>query len=223
MNLVNVGPSHRLAAQAKPPVVYVVDGDAELRKSLLAPIRSAGCEPRMSASAVEFLAQPPCGRACCLIVEMQLPDMSGLELQKRMSCRAEMPVIFMTREVEVETVVQAMKAGATEYFAKPVTIEVLVHAIGQAIRRSQTAIQEQAQIAALQQRYETLSRRERQVLNLVVAGRLNKQIGGELGISQITVKAHRGKMMRKMQACSFLDLLKMTTFLRRNEPPEYST
>lgn len=223
MNLVNTSPSRRLAAQARQPVVYVVDGDRELRMSLEAPIRSAGCEPWMTGSALEFLAQPPCGGACCLIVEKQLPDMGGLELQQRMLCRAEMPVIFMSDEVDVITVVQAMKAGAIGYFAKPVAIEELVLAIGDAIRRSHSAIREQAQLAALQQRYETLSRRERQVLNLVVAGRLNKQIGGELGISQITVKAHRGKMMRKMQACSFVDLLKMAAFLRRNEPPEYST
>ena len=179
MNLIHLSTVRRTITEAALPIVYVVDDDPTVREALEARIRSAGYQPCIAASAEEFLAQPRGKSACCLLVEKHLPGMSGLELQKLVMDRTEMPIIFMSSEADVEATVQAMKAGALEFFTKPVPGDALMHAIGQAIRSSHAALHHQAQAQALQQRYESLSRREREVMNLVVTGRLNKQVGGD--------------------------------------------
>ena len=196
------------------PIVYVVDSDPAARDALETLIRSAGVTPRSSSSAEEFLAGSRTMTPCCLVVELRLPGASGLELQRRVRERAEMPVIFMSREPDVPATVQAMKGGALEFLTKPLVDEVLLNAIGNALERSHAALRQLARIRALHERYESLSRREREVMSLIVCGRLNKQVGGELGISEITVKAHRGKMMRKMQAASFAELVNMAASLQ---------
>ncbi|HEY5808308.1 MAG TPA: LuxR C-terminal-related transcriptional regulator [Povalibacter sp.] len=223
LNLIHVTPARRAIAEAELPVVYVVDGDPVMREAFQALIRSAGWRPCVAASAEEFLAQPRCKTACCLLLEKDLPGLNGLELQKLVLDRTEMPVIFMSSDNDVEATVQAMKAGAIEFFCKPCVGDVLLHAIGHAIKSSRAAMHHQAQQQALQQRYESLSRREREVMNLVVVGRLNKQVGGDLGISEITVKAHRGKMMRKMQAGSLAQLVNMAASLHSDDLPAYSS
>ena len=196
------------------PIVFVVDSDPAVRAALDLLIRSAGLEPRLAASAEEFLAGPRVPTPSCLLVELRLPGASGLELQRLVAGRTEMPVIFMSREPDVPATVRAMKAGALEFLTKPLTDEVLLNAIGNALERSHATLRQSARIQALNERYESLSRREREVMSLVVSGRLNKQVGGELGISEITVKAHRGKMMRKMQAASFAELVNMAASLQ---------
>lgn len=195
------------------PTVLVVDSDASVRESLELMTRSAGWQVRTFASAEEFLARPRVTAPCCLLVELHLPGLSGLELQKRVFERTEMPVIFMSGHADVRATVQAMKGGAFEFLTKPLRSEVLARSIGDAMEHSRAALHQRAQIRTLQERYDSLSRREREVMNLVITGRLNKQVGGELGISEITVKAHRGKMMRKMQAGSFAELVTMAANL----------
>ena len=206
--------SARLSASRTTPVVFVIDSDSALRTTLEPLIRSAGYEPRLSASAEDFLAQPREMLPGCLLLELDLPGLSGLDLQRRVFDRPELPIVFMTTHVDVPTTVRAMKGGAFEFLTKPVHREVLLDAIGGAIERSHHALRHLTQVHALQQRYESLSRREREVMGLVVSGRLNKQVGGDLGISEITVKAHRGKMMRKMRASSFAELVTMAASLR---------
>jgi FixJ family two-component response regulator len=174
----------------------------------------AGLQVRASASAEQFLTLPRPQTPSCLVLEQHLPGLSGLDLQQRLGDRTEMPLIFISSHADVQATVQAMKAGAFEFLTKPVTGEVLLNAVRHAIECSQAVLCRRAQIRALEQRYESLSRREREVMRLVVTGRLNKQVGGELGISEITVKAHRGKMMRKMQAGSFAELVHMAASLR---------
>jgi FixJ family two-component response regulator len=196
------------------PAVFVVDGDAASRDSLDTWIRAAGWQPRMAGSAEEFLARPHVVAPCCMLVELNLPGLSGLELQKLVLDRTEMPVIFMSSNADIPATVQAMKGGAFEFLTKPCVRNVLLDAIGSAIERSYAALRHLSQTEALQRRYESLSRREREVMSLVVSGRLNKQVGGDLGISEITVKAHRGKMMRKMKASSFAELVTMAASLR---------
>jgi FixJ family two-component response regulator len=194
--------------------VYVVDGDISVRARLESLIRSAGWRPEMAASAEEFLAHPRAMKPGCLVVDSDLPGLKGLELQKLVSDRIEMPVIFMSSRADVQMTVQAMKAGALEFLTKPVVRDTLLDAIGTAIERSCAALLQLTRILALQERYQSLSRREREVMGLLVVGRLNKQVGSELGISEITVKAHRGKMMRKMRAGSFAELVTMAASLR---------
>ncbi len=223
MNLIHLNPVRRTVSEPALPVVYVVDADATLREALEARIRAAGHQPCTAASAEEFLTHPRPRSACCLLVENHLPGMSGLDLQQLVMDRTEMPTIFMSGETDVEATVQAMKAGAMEFLTKPVPDDVLMHAIGQAIRRSHAALHHLSQMQVLRQRYESLSRREREVMNLVVTGRLNKQVGGTLGISEITVKAHRGKMMRKMQAHSLAELVNMATSLHGDDLPAFSS
>lgn len=196
------------------PVVYVVDNDAAARATLEPLIRSGGWQPRMIASAEEFLAQPREMLPGCLLVELDLPGLSGLDLQRRVFERSELPLIFVSRHADVPTTVRAMKGGAFEFLTKPFERSVLVDAIAGAMERSYAALRQLTHVHALQERYQSLSRREREVMGLVVSGRLNKQVGGELGISEITVKAHRGKMMRKMRATSFAELVTMAASLR---------
>lgn len=214
MNLSHACSVHSSNRVAATPVVFVVDPDAQVRHALDALIRSAGCEPRALASAEEFLESPRALAASCLLLELDLPGLSGLDLQRLVADRPEMPVIFMSRRADIQATVRAMKGGAFEFLIKPCLTEVLIDAVCGAIERSHVALRHQRQMHALRTRYDSLSRREREVMRLLVHGRLNKQVGGELGISEITVKAHRGKMMRKMQASSFAELVTMATTLR---------
>ncbi len=217
MNLMSTCSIHRLRQPLEPPAVFVVDSDASSREALDSLIRAAGYQPRMAASAEAFLAHPHVVAPGCLLVELDLPGLSGLELQRLVVDRTEMPIIFMSRHTDVQATVRAMKGGAFEFLTKPFVRTVLLDAIGSAIDRSHGAIRHLEQVQALTQRYESLSRREREVMSLVVNGRLNKQVGGELGISEITVKAHRGKLMRKMKADSFAQLVTMAVSLRGDD------
>jgi FixJ family two-component response regulator len=196
------------------PIVFVVDDDVSVRESLELLIRSAGWQPEVFASAEEFLA---CGRVhtpSCLILDVSLPDLNGLDLQKLVMDRTDMPIIFITGYGDVPMTVQAMKAGAVEFLMKPFDDDVLLTASRHAIERSIAALGDEAEMQQLRACYASLTRREREVMALVVSGLLNKQVGSELGINEITVKAHRGKMMQKMKADSLADLVKMAVRLR---------
>jgi FixJ family two-component response regulator len=202
------------------PMVFVVDDDISVRESLELLIRHAGWQPETCASAQEFLARPRVSAPSCLVLDMSLPDLNGLELQKRIAAdRSDMPIIFITGHGDVPMTVRAMKAGAIEFLIKPFGDEVLLSAIRNAIERSRSALGREAEMRGLQDSYALLTTREREVMALVVSGRLNKQVGGELGISEITVKAHRGRVMRKMKADSLADLVKMAASLRLATTP----
>src|SRR5215213_1885583 len=189
------------------PAVCVVDDDVSVRESLELLIRALGWQPHLFATAQAFLARPFIPPPRCLVLDVALPDLNGLELQQRLAeQRMEMPIIFITGRGDIPTTVRAMKAGAIEFLTKPFDDQTLVTAIEHALALSREALAEGAELETLRQRFSSLSPREQQVMVLVVSGRLNKQIGGELGISEITVKAHRGKAMRKMQADSLADL-----------------
>jgi len=193
------------------PIVFVVDDDVSVRESLQLLIRREGWQPRTFASAQEFFARPPALAPNCLILDVSLAGINGLDVQKRLSIeRPEMPIIFITGHGDVRTTVQAMKAGAFEFLTKPFPDDVMLSAIREALERSRIALGHEAEMSVLRDCYASLSPRERQVMALVVSGLLNKQVGGELGISEITVKAHRGKVMQKMKADSLPDLVKMT-------------
>ncbi len=201
------------------PVVFVVDDDISVRESLEALIRCEGWQPRTFASAQEFLDHPPAVVPSCLVLDISLPGLNGLDLQKRIVVeRAEMPIIFITGHRDVPMTVQAMKAGAVEFLTKPFGDDVLLTAIRAALERSRIALSLELEMRTLRGCYASLSQRERQVMTLVVSGLLNKQIGGELGISEITVKAHRGKVMQKMKADSLADLVRMAARLRPASP-----
>jgi FixJ family two-component response regulator len=190
------------------PIVFVVDDDVSVRESLELLIRHAGWQPETFESAQEFLVRPRAVVPSCLVLDIALPGLSGLQLQERIAAdRGDMPIIFITGAGDVPTTVQAMKGGAVEFLTKPFSDTVLLNAIQKAVERSEAALKVEAEIKSLRERYATLSRREREVLGLVVRGLLNKQVGFELGISEITVKAHRGQMMRKMAATSLADLV----------------
>ncbi len=197
-------------------IVFVVDDDVSVRESLELLIRCEGWQPETFASAQEFLTCPRALVPNCLVLDVSLPGLNGLELQKRIAVeRADMPIIFITGHGDVPMTVQAMKAGAVEFLTKPFSDDVLLKAIRGALERSCAALGQEAEMRVLRDRYASLSQRERQVMGLVVSGLLNKQVGGELGISEITVKAHRGKVMQKMKAGSLPDLVKMAARLRR--------
>ena len=194
-------------------IVYVVDDDVSVRESLELLLRTAGWQPVTFPSAQEFLSRPSPTVPCCLVLDVSLPGLSGLDLQTQLAERTDMPIIFLTGHGDVPTSVKAMKAGAIEFVTKPFTDEVLLDAIRGAIERSRAALRLDADMRVWRTRYESLTPREREVMALVVSGLLNKQVGGELGISQVTVKAHRGQVMRKMQAESLPDLVTMAARL----------
>ena len=195
------------------PIVFVVDDDVSVRESLELLIRAAGWQPETFASALEFQSRPRPAVPCCLVLDVTLPGLSGLELQQRLVERRDMPIIFITGHGDVPMSVQAMKAGAVEFLTKPFTNDVLLDAIDGAIQRSRTAVHQEAELRVLRSAYASLTPREREVMALVVSGLLNKQVGGELGISEITVKAHRGQVMRKMKADSLPELVTMAARL----------
>ena len=200
-------------------IVFVVDDDVSVRESLELLIRTAGWRPETFASAQEFLSHPHRAVPCCLVLDVTLPGLSGLELQEQLADRTDMPIIFITGHGDVPMTVQAMKAGAVEFLTKPFSDAVLLDAIRAAIERSRTALREVSEMQALRRCYSSLTPREREVMELVVLGLLNKQIGGELGISEITVKAHRGHLMRKMTADSLPALVTMAARLGLRTAP----
>ena len=204
------------------PVVFVVDDDISVRESLELLIRDAGLQPRLFASAQAFRELPRVLAPSCLVLDFSLPELNGLELQKRVAGeRPDMPIIFLTGYGDVPMTVQAMKAGAVEFLTKPFSDETLLNAIRSAITRSSHVLGREVELQALRNCYASLTNREREVMSLVVSGRLNKQVGDELGISEITVKAHRGKLMRKMNADSLPHLVKMAGKLRLTHPPKH--
>lgn len=194
-------------------IVFVVEDDVSVRESLELLVQSAGWRPELFPSAQEFLSRPRPAVPCCLILDVNLPGLNGLDLQKQIADRVTMPIIFISGCADVPISVQAMKAGAIEFLTKPLQHDVLVTAIRNAIDRSRDALRADSEIQALRDCYESLTSREREVMALVVSGLLNKQIGGELGISEITVKAHRGQVMRKMKADSLPELVTMAARL----------
>jgi FixJ family two-component response regulator len=196
------------------PIVFVVDDDISVRESLELLVRCEGWEAETYASAQEFLARSRPRVPSCLVLDVSLPGLNGLDLQKRLAVeRTDMPIMFITGHGDVPTSVRAMKAGAVEFLTKPFKHSVLVGAIRESLDRSRLALAREMELRTLWNRYALLTRRERQVMALVVSGLLNKQVGGELGISEITVKAHRGQVMQKMQAQSLPDLVRISARL----------
>ena len=192
-------------------IVFVVDDDASVREALGRLIRSAGLKVEAFASAEEFLNRPPADAPSCLVLDVRLPDLSGLDLQRRMvDAKNEIPIVFITGHGDIPTTVRAMKAGAVEFLTKPLVDGDLLESIRYAIARDRTARQRHAETAELRARFASLTPREQEVMAWVVSGRLNKQIAGELGISEETVKVHRGQVMRKMEADSVANLVRMS-------------
>jgi FixJ family two-component response regulator len=192
------------------PTVVVVDDDVSVRESLELLIQNEGWQPALFESAQEFLARLPSVVPSCLILDVNLPDLSGLDIQQRISdAKSSTPIIFITGYGDIPTSVRAMKAGAAEFLTKPLNDEILIAAVRQAVLRSQANLKREGAQRQLQERFDLLSKREREVMNLIVKGLMNKQVGFELGISEITVKAHRGRVMEKMHAATFVDLVNM--------------
>jgi FixJ family two-component response regulator len=210
-----------MTSVAAAPIVYVVDDDVSIRESLEHLLRSAGCRPQIFGSAVAFLGSPRVDIPGCVILDVSLPDLDGLEIQQRIAHeRRALPIIFITGHRDVPMTVQAMKAGAVEFLTKPFHEDALMAAVESAIERSTVALEQQSELQELDRRFDSLSPREQSVMALVVRGLLNKQVAAQLGISEITVKAHRGKVMRKMKARSFADLVKMTADLGFDPTPK---
>jgi FixJ family two-component response regulator len=196
------------------PIVFVIDDDISIRESLELLLRCEGWEPETFASAQEFLARPRPIVPSCLVLDLPLPDLNGLDLQRQLAReRTDMPIMFIARDGDISTSVQAMKAGAIEFLLKPFEQNVLLDAIRESLDRSRLTLAREMEMQTLRERYASLTRRERQVLALIVSGLLNKQVAAELGISEITVKAHRRRVMQKMEAPSFADLVRIVTRL----------
>lgn len=211
---VEFGIATELLPSRRTPMVFVVDDDVSVRESLEHLIRCEGWHSEVFGSARQFLEYARPAVPSCLLLDVGLPDLSGLELQSCIaSGQGSMPIIFITGRGDVPTTVKAMKAGAVEFLTKPLDTEALVGSIREALERSAMVLDNEAELTALRHRHTSLSQREREVMALVVSGLLNKQIGAELGISEITVKAHRGKVMRKMQAASLADLVNLAARL----------
>ena len=202
-----------IAAPAEGPIVFVVDDDVSVRESLELIIAASGWQPKVFTSAEEFLARARQPVPSCLVLDVGLPALDGLELQKRIVDRPDLPIIFITGHGDIPMTVQAMKAGAVEFLTKPLRTEALLSAIRGAIERSRASLAQEADLKDLRDRYESVTTRERQVMALVVRGQLNKQIAFELGLTEITVKVHRGRVMRKMEATSLADLVNMAARL----------
>jgi FixJ family two-component response regulator len=202
-----------LDAPGAAPTVFIVDDDISVRQSLELLMEAVDFRPETFASAQEFLARPRAVGPCCLVLDVTLPGLNGLELQKQLTERTDMPIIFITGYGDVPMTVQAMKAGAIEFLTKPFDDEVLLSAIRSAIERSRSVLRDDREVRALRSCYASLTPREREVMALVVSGLLNKETGAELGISEVTVKVHRGQVMRKMGASSLPDLVTMASHL----------
>jgi FixJ family two-component response regulator len=215
-------PSYTLSTPPVPnlvPIVFIVDDDVSVRESLELLVRNENWKPEAFASAQEFLSHPRKAVPSCLVLDLSLPGLNGLELQKQLAAEPiNTPIIFITGHGDVPKSVQAMKAGALEFLTKPLDYEALVSAIRNALQRSRLALAQGSEMQELRDRYVSLTRREQQVMALVVSGLLNKQVGGELGISEITVKAHRRQVMQKMKANSLADLVRMASKLRAARP-----
>jgi FixJ family two-component response regulator len=202
-------------------IVFVVDDDISVRESLELLIGTGGWKPETFASAQEFLSRPRATVPSCLVLDVTLPGLNGLELQQQLADRTDMPIIFITGHGDVPMSVHAMKAGAVEFLTKPFKDDVLLGAIHGALERSRAALRVESEMRALKNYYGSLTPREREVMALVVSGLLNKQVGGELGISEITVKAHRGQVMRKMKADSLPDLVTKAARLGLQSAPKH--
>ncbi len=221
VNPSTVGTGEVIAMPEAASIVFVVDDDVSVRESLELLIKSAGWQPHTFESARQFLACPRAAVPSCLVLDVTLPGLNGLELQKQLADRVDMPIIFITGHGDIPMSVRAMKAGAAEFLTKPFKDDVLLEAIRQAIERSRAALRQESEVQRLRNCYDSLTGREREVMALVVSGLLNKQVGGELGISEITVKAHRGQVMRKMKAESLPDLVTMAARLGLKTPPQH--
>ena len=210
-----------LAMPPATPTVVVVDDDISVRESLELLIQNEGWEPALFESAQAFLAQLPSVAPSCLILDVNLPDLSGLDIQQRISDNnSSTPIIFITGYGDIPTSVRAMKAGAAEFLTKPLDDGILIEAIRAAVLRSQANLKREGAQRQLRERFALLTKREREVMNLVVKGLMNKQVGFELDISEITVKAHRGRVMEKMHAATFVDLVNMAGQLGISKAPE---
>jgi FixJ family two-component response regulator len=220
MNFANLhSDTRQLAASSKAPIVFVVDDDVSVRESLELLIRAAGWQPELFDRAAPFLTRPRPEQPSCLVLDVSLPDLDGLELQRRFaSDHREVPIIFITGHGDVPTSVRAMKAGAMEFLMKPFDESALLNAVASAIEESRLSLERGAELREIEQRHQSLTKRERQIMSLVVTGMLNKQVAAELRISEITVKAHRGRVMQKMNAKSFASLVNMASALHIEAP-----
>jgi FixJ family two-component response regulator len=220
MDMTATAPARSVTLTSPPaPTVFVVHGDSSLRTSLATLIRGASWRPELFADARTFLSRLRLSGPACLVINTELPDIGGLELQSLLAHRRDIPIIFVADNPSVRTTVRAIKAGAIEVLTKPPDERLLLDAIRQALQRSSTVQSHEAERRALQQKCDLLSRREREVMTHVVRGRLNKHIAAELGISEVTVKVHRGRVMRKMQADSVPDLVNMAMTLQSLASP----
>jgi FixJ family two-component response regulator len=219
LTALDVTSSRTTEAPAATPIVFVADADISVRESLERLIEASGWQAETFASAREFLAYPRTSVPSCLVLDVALPDLDGLDLQQRVAAdRPDVPVIFLAGHADIVTSVAAMKAGALEFLTKPCRREALLAAIRQALDHSRRTLERDAMMKTLRENYASLTRREREVMTLVASGLLNKQVGGELGISEITVKAHRGQVMRKMHADSLPALVTMASRLGGYRP-----